>query len=714
MYTKKWKQMSWFQKMTLHDNLGLNVPSYFHIWKTNPPYQSNSGEMPRSILKSSPDFGLIRDLLQRYPDLKFADPSYSNLNRGSYQEGNYVFNFINQQKSLMRKGYTKEKAFEIVEKKFQARFSEKIEAAQLASRLAVNNNARSLLSVTQQQAEMEATLKVKRITRDIPLYQEGQAAFEKTLFDLENQNQQQRFSARTEFTTPKTEAQKTEGQEQSIATEEADFSEFENLGDEPINPAEEYEKKYVRVLHKVVPQYKEGLILEEQVFDKDKRTDIISSFITNTKNMFNLYYERASALDKLSGLSDREIMDAVVTTPTRIKKQAKKLLKQLEKHNIKLDATGEVDYSGCSEPNVVKKLRENPLVKAVLMQSDLQFEFAHREHQLDAARLAKEEYAHIKGAREAEERQREEEQLKERSAELSSTSESSPFHQQYNIQYPAAEPVFVKEVKETAREKAEANARLTNENLSAEATYRVFETYEERMMRLEKKWLKSRLVALEGGIEKPSEEEQSAALTRTIEKLRRLKYLVEQKNLENAKNLLFAEHRVFTKEEILADKDVSVEKLYDYLRLPDEKRRLHSIDEIDDNKILEMIRRKEVLEDTVKPYQDNFAYKLSQVDSFETKFATLDAIRQSELGKSTSHKMDVDESYSRGGDEDIDEGGKVSFEENSEEARDEKKRLMEYIKEATVTKAAGDVQKQSRRETKKEKKAKKEAKKEKK
>lgn len=109
--------MSWFQKMTLHDNLGLNVPSYFHIWKTNPPYQSNSGEMPRSILKSSPDFGLIRDLLQRYPDLKFADPSYSNLNRGSYQEGNYIFNFINQQKSLMRKGYTKEKAFEIVEKK---------------------------------------------------------------------------------------------------------------------------------------------------------------------------------------------------------------------------------------------------------------------------------------------------------------------------------------------------------------------------------------------------------------------------------------------------------------------------------------------------------------------------------------------------------------------------------------------------------------------
>ncbi len=538
-------------------------------------------------------------------------------------------------------------------------------------------------------------------------------------------NQAKRFSARTEFNNnnkTSATAQKTEATPTN-PTEEADFSEFESetLGDGPINPAEEYEKKYIRVLHKIVPQYKEGLILEEQVFHKDKRTDIIEGFIKNTKNMFNQYYERAAALDKLSGLSDREIMDAVVTTPTRIKKQAKQLLKQLEKHNIKLDATGEVDFSGCREPNVIKKLRDNPLVKVVLMQSDLQFEFAHREHQMEAARKAKEEYAYVKGVREAEERQREEDLLKERAAELSATSEQSPFHQQYNIQYPQADPVFVKEVKETAREKAEANAKLTNENLSAEATYRVFETYEERMMRLEKKWLKSRLVALEGGVEKPSEEEQSAALTNTIEKLRRLKFLVEQKNLENAKNLLFSEHRVFNKDEILVDKDVSVEKLYDYLRLPDEKRRLHSIDEIDDNKILEMIRRKEVLEDTAKPYQNNFAYKMTAEDSFELKFQRLNEIRQSELGKTANHKLDVEESHGgKAGDEDIgdpDAAGE-DFKANlqDEDGRDEKKRLMEYIKDATVSKAAGEAQPKSftRRETKKEKKAKKEAKKEKK
>jgi len=339
---------------------------------------------------------------------------------------------------------------------------------------------------------------------------------------------------------------------------------------------------------------------------------------------------------------------------------------------------------------------------------------------MEAARKAKEEYAYAKGVREAEERQREENLLKDRAAELAATSEQSPFHQQYNIQYPQADPVYVKEVKETAREKAEANAKLTNENLSAEATYRVFETYEERMMRLEKKWLKSRLVALEGGVEKPSEEEQSAALTNTIEKLRRLKFLVEQKNLENAKNLLFSEHRVFNKDEILVDKDVSVEKLYDYLRLPDEKRRLHSIDEIDDNKILEMIRRKEVLEDTAKPYQNNFAYKLSSEDSFEVKFARLNEIRQSELGKTANHKLDVEESYAKGGDEDIgDPEAAEDFKANLQDegdGRDEKKRLMEYIKEATVSKAAGEAQPKSftRRETKKEKKAKKEAKKEKK
>jgi len=46
--------------------------------------------------------------------LKYADPSYSNLSRGAAYEGNYIFNFIYQQKGLMKKGYSKEKAFEMV------------------------------------------------------------------------------------------------------------------------------------------------------------------------------------------------------------------------------------------------------------------------------------------------------------------------------------------------------------------------------------------------------------------------------------------------------------------------------------------------------------------------------------------------------------------------------------------------------------------------
>jgi hypothetical protein len=51
--------------------------------------------------------------LERYPDLKYANTSYGRSQTDS-TEGNYILDFIKYQKSLLRKGYTKEKSFEIV------------------------------------------------------------------------------------------------------------------------------------------------------------------------------------------------------------------------------------------------------------------------------------------------------------------------------------------------------------------------------------------------------------------------------------------------------------------------------------------------------------------------------------------------------------------------------------------------------------------------
>ena len=56
----------------------------------------------------------MTDLLKKYPDLKYTNGFYVP-NEGIHSiEGNYILDFVRHQKSLIRKGYTKEKAFDLV------------------------------------------------------------------------------------------------------------------------------------------------------------------------------------------------------------------------------------------------------------------------------------------------------------------------------------------------------------------------------------------------------------------------------------------------------------------------------------------------------------------------------------------------------------------------------------------------------------------------
>jgi len=386
--------------------------------------------------------------------------------------------------------------------------------------------------------------------------------------------------------------------------------------------------------------------------------------------MFNLYYERASALDRLSGLTDNEIMNVVAPTPSQLKRQTKDLLKKLIKYNIKLDSNGEVDYSGCPYPHVVKKLKENPMVKIALLQNDLEYELPHREVQMDLAKRIKQDY---------EEYQREAERLRKSSEKTEETdtainADDSPFHKQYNISYPKAEVYKPKEEKTGIPRQDLGDMDL----LSPEATYRVFESYEERIARLEKKWLQSRLAAIESGPEKPTSQEQMALINQAVEKLRRVKFLVDQKNLENAKDLIFEEHKVFTKEEMLVDNEVQAEKLIHYLKYPEEKRRLTARDELDDDKMLRMIARKEIIEDTVKPFEDYYNHRLEESDTKEYRDIRMKQRKLEAEKKKAAQAREAKEA------QDEEQDRQISQEEKEEtkDSKSEKKKLVEYIKQS--------------------------------
>ena len=87
--------------------------------------------------------------------------------------------------------------------------------------------------------------------------------------------------------------------------------------------------------------------------------------------------------DGLKGLSDREIVHKMRQVPTMLKRSHKRFLKKLRKLNVKLDAEGEVDYSETTGDHVVRALQQKEqLVKTVLMQADLEFEYPHKLEKL--------------------------------------------------------------------------------------------------------------------------------------------------------------------------------------------------------------------------------------------------------------------------------------------------------------------------------------------
>lgn len=101
-----------------------------------------------------------------------------------------------------------------------------------------------------------------------------------------------------------------------------------------------YRLNYERVLHKIVRHTEEGRTPESMF-------DIVESFQKSNENLFKHYYERAAMIDKLGGLSQNELKGMLQDSPTKFKRMMRKLEKLLKKHDIRLNSTGEVDWSRC-------------------------------------------------------------------------------------------------------------------------------------------------------------------------------------------------------------------------------------------------------------------------------------------------------------------------------------------------------------------------------
>ena len=106
--------------------------------------------------------------------------------------------------------------------------------------------------------------------------------------------------------------------------------------------------------------------------------NMIDNFKESNEGLFKHYYERASMLDKLGGLSQNELKGTLQDSPVKFKKMMRKLDKILKKNKIKLKDDGEVDWSECQDRQVIDKYYGNPYVQMVLMEKDLLYEVPFR------------------------------------------------------------------------------------------------------------------------------------------------------------------------------------------------------------------------------------------------------------------------------------------------------------------------------------------------
>lgn len=82
-----------------------------------------------------------------------------------------------------------------------------------------------------------------------------------------------------------------------------------------------------------------------------------------------------------------------------MKKRTRALVKKLERLGVTLKESGEVDFSSVKNENLRNKLAKDKNIKIALMLKDLEFEFPHREHQMDQAITLKSQLQEVQDLR---------------------------------------------------------------------------------------------------------------------------------------------------------------------------------------------------------------------------------------------------------------------------------------------------------------------------
>jgi hypothetical protein len=287
----------------------------------------------------------------------------------------------------------------------------------------------------------------------------------------------------------------------------------------PIHP-----KNYEPVLYQII---KDPNAVEE----RESLVDLQHGFVRRTEHLLKAHKYRATLTDGLKGLSDRELIQKMREVPTRIKKNAKSLIKKLEKLDVTLKDDGSVDYSHVPYEHVVKSLqRIDSVVRIALMQKDLEFEYPQHTEKLkikgDILKIINSEEAKLQ-------KMKEEQEFKEKAdPELN--------YEQY---FESLTSDNVRDISFSRQYQRQVSKKKENELIFEkdldEKSQMFLEDDFERELRLKELWLDLKRKNVIGGPDARTTNEQLDLQEKIVDKIRDVRWKIDQELVKKNIDPLF-------------------------------------------------------------------------------------------------------------------------------------------------------------------------------
>ena len=432
-----------------------------------------------------------------------------------------------------------------------------------------------------------------------------------------------------------------------------------------------------------LPDYERNVKIVNRKTDsnpsKMSEKDHFTDFFSRSKRLLKAYYEKAYVRDRLDSLTDKEILYTIRETPTKIKKACKGILSQIEKNNITIKEDGSLDFSRCENPFVIRKLENNPMVKYALLQESLDYGFVHLTTKKKVSEDIKRE---LLTQRAADIRQEEEDTKEERELELKKQANQSEIDKKIGF-ISAGGFARTGQEDEGGRRFAEPADLIEGTEYRTDQKGVLLESFPERLLRLEKRWLRERMASIEGGVENLDEEEIAKKLQELTEKVRRVKMQVDRQAMAEAQEMMFEEHSFLTFKEMMTEK-TPIERLLNYYSLPVDQRQPGLVEDQEFSSIRAMIKRKEIVEDLVAPFDLDANSQLEYEDTQDMREASLNRPKKErDFDRFSGNLKKGEDLESRTNQATSDRGGTYLKEQERRKVSDSKKKqtILEKVKQ---------------------------------